>query len=109
MKLKNSKKNTGAVQAPQANRSPRDHRPELAPTNASGGNMVIRVPMKFKRDRGRKQIIGPAGLDGPVVFNRGQDQQDSPLAQSRSSMAISPDKILDANSQCDLGAGALHR
>ena len=83
MQLKNSKKNTVAVQAPRENWLPRDHRPELAPANVSGGNMVIRVPTKFKRDRGRKQIIAPAGLDGPVVFSRGQDQQALVLALAR--------------------------
>jgi hypothetical protein len=45
--------------------------------------MVIRVPMKFKRDRGRKQVIAPTGLEGPVVFSRGQAQQALVLALAR--------------------------
>jgi hypothetical protein len=45
--------------------------------------MVIRVPMKFKRDRGRKQVIAPTGLEGPVEFSRGQAQQALVLALAR--------------------------
>ena len=53
------------------------------PVGAAQGNMVIRVPMKLKRDRGRKQVVAPSGLEGPVVFSRGQAQQALVLALAR--------------------------
>ena len=75
--MKKQTKNTGAAQPS------RDNRPVLSATGQSEGNMVIRVPMKLKRDRGRKQVIAPSGLEQPVVFSRGQTQQALVLALAR--------------------------
>lgn len=58
-------------------------RPVLSAAGETEGNMVIRVPMKFKRDRGRKQVIAPTGLKGPVEFSRGQAQPARVLALAR--------------------------
>lgn len=58
-------------------------KPTLAPAGQAQGNMVIRVPMKLKRDRGRKQIVAPSGLEGPVVFSRGSAQQALVLALAK--------------------------
>ena len=52
-----------------------EERPVLNAAGNAGSNMVIRVPMKLKRDCGRKQVIVPSGLEGPVSYNRGQTQQ----------------------------------
>ena len=60
-----------------------EDRPVLNPVGEAQGNMVIRVPMKFKRDQGRKEVVAPSGLEGPVMFNRGQAQQALVLALAR--------------------------
>ena len=61
----------------------REARPVLSAAGEAQGNMIIRVPMRLKRDHGRKQIVAPAGLEGPVVFSRGQAQQALVLALAR--------------------------
>jgi hypothetical protein len=53
------------------------------PAGQTQGTMVIRVPMRLRRDRGRKQVITPSGPEGPVVFSRGQAQQALVLAIAR--------------------------
>ena len=60
-----------------------EDRPLLNATGEAQGNMVIRVPMKIKRDRGRKEVVVPSGLEGPIIFNRGQAQQALVLALAR--------------------------
>ena len=59
------------------------NRPLQPPAGQTQGNLVIRVPMKLKRDPGRKLIVAPSGLEGPVVFSRGQAQQALVLALAR--------------------------
>ena len=61
----------------------REMRPVLAAASDSNGNMVIRVPMRLRRDAGRKQVLAPSGLEGPVVFSRGQAQQALVVALAR--------------------------
>ena len=80
--MRKQMRNTGASIPEQAQHT-QEVRPVLSATGKAEGNMVIRVPMKFKRDRGRKQVIAPAGLEGPVVFSRGQAQQTLVLALAR--------------------------
>ena len=75
--MRKQTRNTGAAQQSG------EARPTLNPAGQSEGKMIIRVPMKLKRDRGRKQVVAPSGLEGPVVFNRGQAQQALVLALAR--------------------------
>ena len=74
---KQQMRNTGVAQPS------REDRPVLNAAGETQGNMVIRVPMKLKRDRGRKEVVAPSGLEGPVVFSRGQAQQALLLALAR--------------------------
>ena len=75
--MRKQMRTTGATQPS------REDRPVLIPAGEAEGNMVIRVPMKLKRDHGRKQVVAPSGLEGPVVFSRGQAQQALVLALAR--------------------------
>lgn len=79
----NPGKNSGMFHVSQAASTQRTSLPELTSSSDLGGNLVVRVPMKFKRDRGRKQVVVPAGLEGPVMFNRGQTQKTLVLALAR--------------------------
>ena len=81
--MRSSQKNTRTFHVSQDASAQHTSRPELTRVGEAEGDMVIRVPMKFKRDRGRKQVIAPAGLEGPVVFSRGQAQQALVLAIAR--------------------------
>jgi hypothetical protein len=58
-------------------------RPVLSPAGQTQGNMVIRVPIKFKRDDGRKEVIAPSGLEGEVVLSRPPTQSALVLALAR--------------------------
>lgn len=81
--MRDSKKNTEMFHVSRDASPQHPSRPELTPAGETEGDMIIRVPMKFKRDRGRKQVIAPAGLEGPIVFSRGQAQQALVLALAR--------------------------
>ena len=86
----------------EAIRPGQEDRPVLSPDGEAQGNMVIRVPIKFKRDHGRKEVIAPSGLEGAVVLSRGPVQPALVVALARAHRWVRMLECGEIGSVCEL-------